>query len=60
MIHQPESAKNRTVALPNINKGLLQARHIQAKLNGRGFAGEGGWGPMTFGPYLVPLSRRAE
>ena len=44
--------------MTNINKGLLQARHIQAKLNGR--AGEGAWGPMTFGPYLVPLTRRAE
>ena len=60
MIHQAENAKNRTVALPNLNKGLMQARHIQAKLNGRSYAGEGAWGPMVYGPYLVPVTRRVE
>jgi hypothetical protein len=60
MIHHAESAKSRTVALPNVNKGLLQARHIQAKLNGRTSPSEGAWGPMAFGPYLVPLTRRVE
>jgi hypothetical protein len=57
---QPENPRNKTVALPNLNKGLMQARHIQAKLNGREFAGHTGWGPMNYGPYVVPLSRRAE
>jgi hypothetical protein len=60
MIHPTEFARSRTVALPNVNKGLLQARHLQAKLSGRASALEGAWGQMTFGPYLVPLSRRIE
>jgi hypothetical protein len=59
MSHHTTSAKSRTVALPNINKGL-PAHPIQAKLNGRISTGDGALSPMVFGPYLVPLSRRAE
>ena len=59
MIHQPEASKSRTVALPNVNKGLMQVRQIQGKLQGRA-SNEGGWGSMVFGPYLVPLTRRVE
>lgn len=60
MSHSPESAKTRTVALPNVNKGLLQPPPAQARPNGRLSVGEGGWGSMVFGPYLVPLTRRVE
>jgi hypothetical protein len=48
--------------LPTINKGLLQARHIQAKLKEHVAdpslprSGEF-WSPMTSGPYMVPVIR---
>jgi len=65
MIHQIESVKTRTEALPKINKGLIQVRRIQAKLNGRILdaapVGDGQfWSPLTVGPYLTPVSRRIE
>ncbi len=43
----------------------MQARHIQAKLNGRivdAVPLDDGtfWSPVTSGPYLVPVSRWVE
>ena len=36
MINQIHAVKTKTEALPTINKGLLQARHIQARLHQQG------------------------
>ena len=63
MIYQIEPVKSKTTPLPAINKGLIQVRHIQAKLHGRAPAPVGDglfWNPHTYGPYLVPVSRRVE
>jgi hypothetical protein len=65
MIYQISDVKTKTEPLPQINKGLIQARHIQAKLKERIADGllpsEGHlWSPMTPGPYLVPITRWIE
>jgi hypothetical protein len=65
MIRQIESIKTKTEPLPKINRGLIQVRHIQAKLNGRILdaapIGDGlFWNPLTYGPYLTPVTRRIE
>jgi hypothetical protein len=60
MVHSPEFTKTRTAALPNVSKGLAQARQIQAKINGRTSTLGSTWAPPVFGPYLVPLTRRVE
>jgi len=56
------SVKTQTGSLPVINKGLLQARHIQAHLKERAadahLPNQGQfWSPMTSGPYIVPVIR---
>jgi hypothetical protein len=63
MICQISTVKNKTEPLPD--KGLLQARRIQAKLKERvadGLLPEDGqsWSPITAGPYLVPVTRWVE
>lgn len=65
MIHHIASVKSKTQSLPHFNKGFMQARHIQAKLNGRivdAVPLDDGtfWSPVTSGPYLVPVSRWVE
>ena len=64
MIHQIADVKIKTEPLPKINKGLLQARHIQANLKERTaeeLPTEGlFWSPMTSGPFLVPVTRWIE
>jgi len=65
MIYQISDVKTKTEPLPTINKGLLQARHIQAQLKER--VGDRSrpdrgqlWSPITSGPFLVPVSRWIE
>jgi hypothetical protein len=60
MIHQIAPVKTKTASLPKLNKGLLQARHIQAQLKGSLPTQGEIWSPMTAGPYLVPISRWIE
>jgi len=61
MINQIQDVKTKTEPLPKINRGLIQARHIQAQLKARvthetlpdhGYI----WSPITAGPYLVPVT----
>jgi hypothetical protein len=65
MIHQISPVQTKTEALPTINKGLIQARHIQAELKKRGpYRNLPSTGyilsPMTAGPYVVPITRWIE
>jgi hypothetical protein len=65
MIHQISPVQTKTDALPKINKGLIQARHIQAQLKERvaeGILSDDGpfWTPIAVAPYFVPVSRRIE
>jgi hypothetical protein len=65
MIHQISPVQTKTDALPKINKGLIQARHIQAQLKKRvtgSLVQDGGlfWNPIAVAPYFVPVSRRIE
>ena len=63
MIYQISKVKTQTKPLPQINKGLIQARHIQIKVKERaaqlpmvGYI----LSPMTGQPYLVPVTRWIE
>ena len=65
MINQIHPIQTKTEALPTINKGLLQARHIQTQVKERhasealpnsGYL----WSPYTAGPVLVPITRWIE
>ena len=65
MIYQISDVKTKTEPLPKINKGLIQARHIQAKLKERIADGllpdwKQSWSPMTAGPFIVPVTRWIE
>jgi hypothetical protein len=65
MIHQISPVQTKTEALSKINKGLIQARHIQAQLKERvtqGLVPDGGlfWSPIAVAPYFVSVSRRIE
>lgn len=65
MIHQISPIKTKTESLPNVHRGLFQARHIQSKLKERIADGllpdpSESWSPITAGPYLVPVSRWVE
>jgi hypothetical protein len=58
MITQTQPIKSET--FPKINRGLIQARHIQARLHGRVSqpAPDGiSWSPVISGPFLVPVTR---
>jgi hypothetical protein len=59
MTAHPETAKSRTVALPNVNKGLTDRQSSAKGLNVAAMV-ENVWNGVAFGPYLVPLSRRVE
>jgi hypothetical protein len=60
MIFQVAPIKTKTEPLAPLNKGLLQVRHIQARLHDTEThpdlpkTGEL-WSPMTSGPYIVPI-----
>ncbi len=65
MIYQVAPIKEQTVALPKLNKALLQARHIQARVKHAGPQAEPPtyvelWSPHTAGPYIVPVTRWIE
>ena len=65
MIYQIFPVKSKTEPLPTINKGLLQARHIQAQVKertgNRSLPTEGlFWSPNTAGPFIVPITRWIE
>jgi hypothetical protein len=65
MICQIKPVESQKESAAAINKGLIQARVIQARLSGRIIdaapLGDGlFWSPLTAGPYLVPVSRWAE
>lgn len=58
MIYQIAPVKTQTRSLPGYNKGLTQARHIQARLKGSiqrtSSFNEGSFANTTSGPFLVP------
>jgi len=60
MIHQIAPVQTKTEPLPKINKALLQARHIQAKVKQGLPTQVQMWSPITAGPYMVPVTRWIE
>jgi hypothetical protein len=64
MIYQVSPVKDKTAPLPKINKGLIQARHIQARLKKEMPDTLPNqveiWSPFTSGPYVVPVMRWIE
>lgn len=65
MIYQIAHVKTKTEPLPTINKGLIQARHIQSHLKERIADGllpewRRSWSPLTARPQIVPVSRWIE
>jgi hypothetical protein len=58
MTPTPGTAKSRTVALPN--KSTLTGAKGAAKNHDVAALVDAMWNGTVFGPYLVPLSRRAE
>jgi hypothetical protein len=65
MINQIAPVPKTSYSPRGLNKGLIQARHIQAKLKARGDLAakpEYGflWSPITAGPYTVPITRWIE
>jgi len=60
MIYQVSPVKTQTQPLAPLNKGLLQVRHIQARLQDGATDAELPktgelWSPMTTGPFTVPI-----
>ncbi len=65
MINQIAAVQTKTAPLPTINRGLLQARHIQAHVKEQAATGALPsvgelWSPITAGPYIVPITRWIE
>jgi hypothetical protein len=64
MIHQISPVQTKTEPLPKLNKGLLQARHIQTQVKERVGGGLPTqvqlWSPLTSGPFIVPVTRWIE
>jgi hypothetical protein len=65
MINQIAPIPQQTTRLEGINRGLIQARHIQAKLKETAFEEERPemgiiWSPVLAVPYLVPITRWIE
>lgn len=54
------TAKNRTVALPHVSKSAVTGGRVPAKPHDVAEIVDAMWNGTVFGPYLVPLSRRAE
>jgi hypothetical protein len=64
MINQIAPISQETTRFNGINRGLIQARHIQAKLKEESFEAERPesvilWSPIAV-PYLVPIIRWIE
>jgi hypothetical protein len=59
MIYQISPVKDRTVLLPKLSKGLIQARHIQARLKKETEEPLPPqveiWSPFISGPFVVPV-----
>jgi len=65
MIYQISPVSAKTAPLPEINRGLIQARHLQALVKERTATSSLPdqvqlWSPITAGPYLVPVTRWIE
>ena len=64
MINQIAPVQIKTAALPQLNRGLLQARHIQSLVKERVTDSLPKqvqmWSPITSGPYMVPVTRWIE
>ncbi len=60
MTSNTSSAKSRTVALPQFNKNAMAGSKAPAKAHDVKALVDAMWNGTVFGPYLVPLSRRAE
>jgi hypothetical protein len=63
MIHQIAPVKTKTAPLPKLNKDLLQARHIQARVKKDAQQLPTHieiLSPITNGPFLVPVTRWIE
>jgi len=65
MINQISPVQTKTGAIPNINRSLIQARHIQAVVKERTTAHSLPttveiWSPLTAGPFIVPVTRWIE
>jgi hypothetical protein len=60
MTSNTASAKSRTVALPQFTKNAMPGGKTPAKSSEVNALVDAMWNGMVFGPYLVPLSRRAE
>ncbi len=60
MTNTTTSAKNRTVALPTLSKSAQTDGKNAAKNPDVAALVDAMWNGAVFGPYLVPLSRRAE
>ena len=60
MTSNTSSAKSRTVALPQFTKNAMTSAKTPAKSQDVNALVDAMWNGTVFGPYLVPLSRRAE
>jgi len=65
MIYQVTSVKTKTEPLPKINRGLIQARFLQARLKEAAtdavyLDDRLLWSPITPGPFAVPATRWVE
>ncbi len=65
MINHIAPVQTKTAPLPSINRGLIQARHIQAHVKEQAATGDLPkigelWSPITAGPYIVPITRWIE
>jgi hypothetical protein len=65
MINQIAPIPKTSYSPLGLNKGLMQARHIQAKLKARGdlaakLESDFLWSPITASPYTVPITRWIE
>jgi hypothetical protein len=60
MTSNTSSAQSRTVALPQIAKSAMTGGKAPVKAHDVKELVDAMWNGTVFGPYLVPLSRRAE
>ena len=60
MTSNTSSAKSRTVALPQFTKSAMTGSKAPANAHDVKELVDAMWNGTVFGPYLVPLSRRAE
>jgi hypothetical protein len=60
MTSTTNTAKNHTVALPHVSKSSLTGGKSPVKAHDIAALVDAMWNGTAFGPYLIPLSRRAE